>query len=101
MIPTPILAPNSGLPGPAQAAPPGRIPPDRIPAAAQAFEAAFLAEMLRHAGLAQPRQGFGGGPGEDAFAGMLRGEYAAAIAASGPVGLAPRVEAVLRARATG
>lgn len=97
MTPIPALAAPAAAPASAERT----VDTDAIPATARAFEAAFLAEMLRHAGLAAPRQGFGGGPGEDAFAGMLRAEYAAAIAASGPIGLAPRVEAALRARTGG
>ena len=58
---------------------------DRDPAArdaaltdkARQLEAAFLAEMLGHAGLdADPTASFGGGAGEEQFASFLRQEQA-------------------------
>ncbi|MEL6197375.1 MAG: chemotaxis protein chel [Pseudomonadota bacterium] len=55
---------------------------------AQAFEAAFLAEMFRHAGLARPRTQFGGGAGEAQFAPMLARLYAEQIAEARPLGIA-------------
>lgn len=55
---------------------------------AQAFEAAFLAEMFRHAGLARPRTQFGGGAGEAQFAPMLARLYAEQIAEVRPLGIA-------------
>lgn len=67
-------------------------------AAATRFEAAFLAEMLRHAGLAKARSAFGGGAGEQAFAGSLVQEYAALIADGGGVGLADSIYHALQAR---
>lgn len=55
---------------------------------AQALEAAFLAEMLGHAGLGDARDGFGGGIGEEQFTSFLRTEQAKAIVKQGGVGLA-------------
>ena len=68
-------------------------------AAAEAFEAAYLAEMLAHAGLGASRETLGGGAGEDAFASLLTREWAARLVASGGVGLADAVERALAARA--
>ena len=66
--------------------------------AAEAFEAAFLAEMLSHAGIARPPEGFGGGAGEDGFASFLTQAYAEKIAATGRFGIA---EAIVRASTDG
>lgn len=52
------------------------------------LEAAFLAEMLGHAGLGAARENFGGGIGEEQFASFLRQEQAAAIVKRGGIGLA-------------
>ncbi|MEM1344188.1 MAG: rod-binding protein [Pseudomonadota bacterium] len=76
---------------------PQRQPAASLEAAAQGFEAVFLTEMLKHAGLGQARNAFGGGPGEAGFSGMLVREYAQAIAATGTTGIA---EAVARRLAT-
>lgn len=51
------------------------------------MEASFLAEMLKAAGIGKPRTQFGGGAGEDHFAGFLTNEYAAEIAKNGGLGL--------------
>jgi Rod binding domain-containing protein len=59
--------------------------------AAQAFEASFLAEMLKHSGVNTMPSGFGGGAGEEAFASFLTQEYARLIAERGGVGLAEQV----------
>jgi peptidoglycan hydrolase FlgJ len=55
---------------------------------AEELEAAFLAEMLAHAGFGAARESFGGGIGEDQFASFLRSEQAKALAAKGGIGLA-------------
>ncbi len=56
---------------------------------AQALEAAFLAEMLRHAGLSEGMGGFGGGGiGEEQFASFLRDAQAKAVVTGGGIGLA-------------
>lgn len=63
----------------------------RMRAEAERFEAAFLAEMLRHSGFGQMPESFNGGPGEAAFAGTLVQEYANRIAATGTLGIADRI----------
>jgi flagellar protein FlgJ len=70
----------------------------RARAAAEAFEAAFLSEMLKTAGVNAMPSGFGGGAGEEAFASLLTDEYARKIAASGGIGLAERVYQILKSR---
>ncbi len=55
--------------------------------AAQKLEAAFLAEMLKSAGLGQSRQSFGGGAGEDQFASFLVQEQAMMMVRAGGIGL--------------
>lgn len=52
------------------------------------LEAAFLAEMLSHAGLDSAEGGFSGGVGEEQFASFLREAQAKAIVAKGGLGLA-------------
>lgn len=74
-----------------------------VPAAvrerAEALEAAFLAEMLRHAGLggegfASLRGPLGGGIGEEQFGSFLREAMAQEMARAGGVGL---TESLIRA----
>jgi Rod binding domain-containing protein len=67
-------------------------------AAAEAFEAAFLSEMLKTAGVNAMPSGFGGGAGEEAFASLLTDEYAKSMAARGGIGLAERVYQILKSR---
>jgi peptidoglycan hydrolase FlgJ len=55
---------------------------------AQELEAAFLAEMLSHAGFGAARDSFGGGIGEEQFASFLRTEQATAMVKKGGIGLA-------------
>jgi peptidoglycan hydrolase FlgJ len=62
---------------------------------ARAFEAAFLAEMLKHSGINAMPTGFGGGAGEDAFSSFLTGEYARLMSERGGIGLAERIFASL------
>ncbi|MEM9059273.1 MAG: rod-binding protein [Pseudomonadota bacterium] len=62
-----------------------------VRAAAEKFEASFLAEMLRHAGVAEMPETFNGGPGEAAFSDFLIHEYAKAISSSRSFGLADHV----------
>ncbi|MGF1445900.1 MAG: rod-binding protein [Pikeienuella sp.] len=69
-----------------------------IRAAATAFEAVFLAEMLKHTGLAEPPAQFGGGVGERQMAPLLVREYAQALADKGGIGLADRLAEALAAR---
>lgn len=73
-------------------------PEIRLRAAAKRFEAVFLAEMLRHAGVGKMSEGFGGGPGEAAFRGHLTQAYADEIAERGGLGLADQVYRSMRAR---
>lgn len=75
-------------------APPLAAP--RVPAAAEDplmrkardLEAAFLTEMLGHAGLNADGGSFGGGIGEDQFASFLRAEQAQMLVDRGGIGLA-------------
>jgi len=83
LTPTPAVATT-----PTDALSPGRRDLSDLRAVAQNLEAAFLSEMLKHAGVGAPRGGFGGGVGEDQFASMLRDEQARALAARGGIGLA-------------
>ena len=69
--------------------------------AAKAFEANFIAEMLKGAGLNSMPASFGGGAGEDAFSGMLTREYADLMAGRGGIGLAEQVFESLKARMQG
>jgi peptidoglycan hydrolase FlgJ len=106
---TPITAPGAPLAkvlaapaaAPAETPDAAAVPPERQAAlrkAAQDFEASFLAEMLKAAGFGKPRESFGGGPGEEAFAGLLAREQAARLAAHGGIGLAEHVFRELLAR---
>jgi peptidoglycan hydrolase FlgJ len=56
-------------------------------AKSQELEAAFLTEMLSHAGLGKARESFGGGVGEDQFSSFLRTEQVNAIIDRGGIGL--------------
>lgn len=60
----------------------------QLRALSQQLEAAFLAEMLGHAGFGAARQSFGGGAGEEQFSSFLRQEQAVAMVKSGGIGLA-------------
>jgi flagellar protein FlgJ len=64
-------------------------------AAARAFEAAFLARMLDHAGLGRVPSALGGGPGEGQFASFLVQAQAERLAAAGGIGLAEAIYATL------
>ncbi|KUP94745.1 rod-binding protein [Tritonibacter horizontis] len=59
--------------------------------AALDLEASFLSEMLKAAGLGKAPEAFGGGAGEDQFAGLLVNEQARAMAESGGIGLAESI----------
>ncbi|WP_372890253.1 rod-binding protein [Rhodosalinus sp.] len=59
--------------------------------AATGLEAAFLAEMLKAAGLGRTPDTFGGGAGETQFASYLREAQARAMAESGGIGLAEQL----------
>ena len=59
---------------------------------ARALEAAFLSEMLGHAGLGgTPDGAFAGGIGEEQFASFLRREQAAQMVQRGGIGLAEQL----------
>ncbi len=59
--------------------------------AAQEIEASFLTEMLKHSGLGETGESFGGGVGEEQFASFLREEQARAMASKGGIGLAEQI----------
>ena len=60
-------------------------------AAAKALEASFLSTMLQSAGLGDAQDAFGGGIGEEQFAGMLASEHAKAVSDAGGIGLAESI----------
>lgn len=62
------------------------------------FEAVFLAQMLKHAGVGKTPEAFGGGEGEDAFADMLTAERARLMAERGGIGLGEQLFEALLAR---
>lgn len=62
-------------------------PTRALQAKAAELETAFLAEMLRHAGLGIQAGGFGGGIGAEQFASFLREGQAAAMVRAGGIGL--------------
>lgn len=98
------IAPRPTATGPAPAGPAAITPErrDELQAAAQAFEAMFLAEMLKQGGAGQALEGgFGGGPGEAAFADRLGAVRAERMAAAGGIGLAEAVVKALIAREGG
>ncbi|WP_461428689.1 rod-binding protein [Gymnodinialimonas sp.] len=68
---------------------------------AQDLEAAFLAEMLKHAGFGEARDpdSFGGGIGEEQFSSMLRDEHARTLSGRGGIGLAESIFTSLVRRA--
>lgn len=78
MIPPVSNAPLQGIAGSA---------PEEIRGAAQKLEAAFLAEMLKSAGLGKTSGGFDGGTGESQFSSFLVQAQADAISQAGGLGL--------------
>lgn len=72
---------------------------DPLLQAAQSFEAAFLAEMLSHAGAAKGQDFGGGGYAEETFRSLLAREWADEIAAQGGIGLARHIYEALVADA--
>lgn len=76
-------------------------PPDQDTAlrrAAEGLEAAFLAEMLKIAGIGRTPETGGGGAGEDHFGSFLADAHAAALSRRGGVGLAESIFESLKAR---
>lgn len=69
--------------------------------AAEAFETAFLAEMLKAAGLGRTPEGFGGGAGEDQFASFLVREQARAMTEAGGIGLSEVIFEAMKERRDG
>jgi Rod binding domain-containing protein len=79
-----------------------RLPTPRetaLRSAAESLEAQFLEEMLKPAGLAAARDGFGGGIGEEQFASFMRHEQAVSMARAGGIGLAESIFDALNRRA--
>ncbi len=74
---------------------------DALRDVAKKLETAFLAEMLKSAGVGEARQGFGGGAGEEQFASFLRAEHAKAIVERGGLGLAESLFDSLKERVDG
>ncbi|WP_299607918.1 rod-binding protein [uncultured Tateyamaria sp.] len=66
--------------------------------AAQKLEAAFLAEMLKSAGLGESRDAFGGGAGEDQFSSFLVQAQAEKMVEAGGIGLAEALFESLKER---
>lgn len=100
-IPVPMRPPNAAV---KPVAPVHRADPQadaQAREAAQAFEAAFLAEMLKHSGLNEMPSSFGGGAGEEAFTSFLTQEYAELMSERGGVGIAEQVFETLKAREAG
>ncbi|RMF39642.1 MAG: flagellar biosynthesis protein FlgJ [Alphaproteobacteria bacterium] len=91
----PVSAPLPARPVPRAVSPERRA---ALEQAARDFEASFLAEMLKAAGLGKPRESFGGGAGEDAFASLLVREQARLMAEAGGIGLAEHILNALIAR---
>jgi Rod binding domain-containing protein len=85
----PPMTARAALPAPA-------APDAKARAAAEAFEAAFLAEVLKHSGLNALPASFGGGAGEEAFASFLTREYARLMSERGGIGLAEQVFEALK-----
>jgi hypothetical protein len=85
-----ILPPVTSTPSP---------DPVALRAKAEALEAAFLAEMLGHAGLGASDGPFGGGAGEEHFASFLRHAQAEAIVRRGGIGLAETIFRSIMTRA--
>lgn len=70
-------------------------------AAAEAFEASFIGEMLKESGINGVSASFGGGAGEEAFSSFLTQEYGKEVAKSGGLGLAEHVFEAIRRREPG
>ena len=97
---TPVGADRVSGGGAANNPPPGSRAAE-IREAARAFEAVFLAEMLAHTGANKAPDAFGGGFGEEAFAGMMTETWAKMMVEAGGVGVAERIEAALLSKAGG
>lgn len=76
-------------------------PDSRLREVAKELEASFLSEMLKHTGLGQSRQSFGGGAGEDQFSSLLIDAQAKAMVDAGGIGLAESIFENLKEKANG
>ncbi len=65
---------------------------------AKAFEASFIAEMLKSAGVGKSRESFGGGAGEEAFSSFLVTAQADKLSEAGGFGLAEKIYQSLNAK---
>lgn len=92
-----ITAGAAALPIPAAVSrPPEGLAPDASARrVAEAFEATFLAEMLKETGINGAPEGWGGGAGEEAFSSFLTQEYARLLAERGGIGLAEHIFAAI------
>lgn len=63
---------------------------------ARQLEAAFLSEMLGHAGLGAASESFSGGVGEEQFSSFLRQEQANMMVSRGGIGLAQQLFEAMR-----
>jgi len=82
----------------AQPAPSSQTP---LRKSAEDLETAFLAEMLKNAGVFKAAESFGGGEGEEQFTSFLADAQARAMVARGGIGLADQIERSLIARQEG
>lgn len=98
MIDSPILSIPPAQPSPARANAADGSSDAALREAARAFEAAFLTEMLKHSGLGEAPEGFGGGAGEAQFASHLRAAQARQMADAGGLGLAEHIFESMKAR---
>lgn len=80
---------------------PGAPGPSPLRHSAEALESAFLAEMLKSAGVFRPSNSLGGGEGEAQFVSFLADSHARAMVARGGIGLADSIERALIARQGG
>ena len=64
---------------------------DQLMKLAHELETAFIAEMLKAAGVGKSRSAFGGGAGEDQFSGFLVQEYAQSFSRAGGLGLSEAI----------
>jgi len=93
---TPVLSPPAAA-SPAMSSPkPTQTPDDaardaQLREQARAFEAVFVGQMLKHAGLTEALTGGGGKFGGEAFASMLTEQYANELVEDGGFGLAEEI----------
>lgn len=78
---------------------PAQSQPAALRASAEALETAFLAEMLKNAGVFRAAETFGGGVGEEHFTSFMADTQAQALMQRGGIGLADSIEQALRLRA--